>query len=128
MNNSNKTWSIYKVRFPYYNSRTNRIDYKSRPFLIIKEADNKFPKDYNALPVSKITDRTRRHVKYDVEINNNDYPNLNLTQPISFIRIHKMQTVNEKDLYAAIVTDIDTEYPDLVANIKLLIEEYYTNF
>ena len=63
-----------------------------------------------------------------MEINNNDYPNLNLTQPISFIRIHKMQTVNEKDLYAAIVTDIDAEYPDLVANIKLLIEEYYTNF
>lgn len=128
MNNSIKEWSIYKVRFPYYNSKTNKIDYKSRPFLIIKEADNKFPKDYNALPVSKITDRSRRHVKYDVAINKKDYPNLNLTQPISFIRIHKMQTVNEKDLYAAIVTDIDTEYPTLVATIKLLIEEYYTNF
>ena len=128
MNNSSKEWSIYKVRFPYYNSKTNRIDYKSRPFLIIKEADDKFPKDYNALPVSKITDRSRRHVKYDVAINKNDYPNLNLTQPISFIRIHKMQTVNEKDLYAEIVTDIEAEYPTLVANIKLLIEEYYTNF
>ncbi|OFL16106.1 hypothetical protein HMPREF2782_07575, partial [Anaerococcus sp. HMSC068A02] len=103
---NNKVGCIFTVRFRYYDLRENKTKTKKRPFLIIKEENSTYPIDLTVLPVSSVTNRNRLNLYYDIEINKNTYPSLNLNRDISYIRTNKVQTINEKDL---ISKDVDAK-------------------
>lgn len=117
--------SIYTVRYRYFDIRSNRYRFKSRPFLIVKLENSHFPKDLTALPVSKITDRSRRDAYYDIEIKKQDFPKLNLNETVSFLRIAKVTTISEMDLINKVSDPIYSLYPNLYDEIKRKFTQYY---
>lgn len=117
--------SIYLVVFRYYDVRSDSNKYKKRPFLILKEEDGNYPKDLTCLPISKITNRNRRNLEYDIKVSKNKYPKLNLKAEVSFIRCHKIQTINEKDLLNKICDNFKKDYPNLYEKIKLKVQDFY---
>lgn len=121
----NKVGCIYTVRFRYYDIRENRTKTKKRPFLIIKEENSTYPIDLTALPVSSVTNRNRLNLYYDIEINKNIYPNLNLNKEISYIRTNKVQTINEKDLISKVCDNFKETYPDLYKEIEDKVKKYF---
>lgn len=120
-----KVGCIYVVAFRYYDIRSDSIKAKKRPFLIIKEEVGGHPRDLTCLPVSKVTRENRRDSVYDIQVNREDYPDLNLNSENSFIRCHKIQTINEKDLISKICSNFENEYPCLYESIKLKVKDYY---
>lgn len=80
--------------FPYYNSRTNRNEFKERPMLVIGQADNT---DFVTLPISKVSHRENVDIEYDVAIQISDYPLMNLRFD-SFIRTHKQTITNKSSI------------------------------
>lgn len=107
----NKIGCIYTVRFRYFDINLNRMNTKQRPFLIIKEESSTPPKDLSALPISSVTNKNRLNLTYDIEINKNIYPDLNLNKDTSYIRTGKVQTINEKDLIKKVCDNFENTYP-----------------
>jgi possible gp28 protein len=121
-----KTGCIYTVAFRYYDIKTNKTRIKQRPFLIIKEEKSKTPIDLTVLPVSSITHKDRIDPYYDIAIDSKIYSQLNLNKSLSYIRTHKIQTVNEKDLICKICDNCNVIYPDLYDEIKQKVSEFYS--
>lgn len=120
-----KIGCIFVVAFRYFDINSHSIKSKKRPFLIIKEEDGASPKDLTCLPISKVTNSSRRSPIYDVEVKRDDFPKLNLNSDVSYIRCHKIQTINEKDLINKVCDDFKDDYPDLYLKIKEKVECYY---
>ena len=55
----------YVSTFPFYNNRSHKMDFKSRPVLIVGQADLT---DYVILPISRVTNKDNIDSDYDFEI------------------------------------------------------------
>ena len=107
-------------RFPYFDIKTERKGYKSRPILIIGYEKDKFPCDFNILPVSSITNESHRDMNYDIEIPEHVLSQISLLNRTSYIRTHKQSTVNSADISnnskAVNIKDISSEfYEEVIA-------------
>ena len=83
---------IHKTITPFYNSKTGLMSFKSRPALLIANAD-----------------------EYDIEVDPAFYTRTNLAK-ISYIRTHKQTIINRSQI-SDIICDIKSEYPDLYVSI-----------
>lgn len=91
----------------YYDSKTNKLAFKSRPVLIVGQADNS---DYVILPISRVTQKQYLDMNYDIELDPNIYVKMNLTAT-SYVRTHKQMIVNQASIVKTIV-DFKSEYED----------------
>ena len=120
-----KAGCIYAITFSYQDIVSDSIKAKIRPFLIIKEEDGKYPKDLSCLPISRITSAGRINRKQDIKIEKEKYPLLCLNAEVSYIRINKLQTINEKELAYKISDNCSNEYKELYDEIKRKVKEFY---
>lgn len=108
---------IYTSVTPFYNSSKKENSYKKRPVLIIGGPRNN---DYTVLPVSTVKNRDNLDMEYDVEVDPEAYPLLNLTQ-LSYIRTHKQITVHRAALVSQI-GDLKEAYEDLYLEVLEKLE------
>ena len=52
----------YVSTFQFYNNRTHRMEFKSRPVLVVGKADET---DYVVLPISRVTNNINLDADYD---------------------------------------------------------------
>ena len=102
-----------------YNRATKSMEFKPRPALIIGKSDSG---DYNVLPVSKVSDRSKIDPVYDVPLDPNVYPLLNLTV-YSYVRTHKQTVVNYREM-GRTFGDMKQDYPDLYLDVVSKLEDY----
>ena len=97
----------YKSRVPYYDQISRTQKFKSRPCLIIGQAD---AGDYVVLPISSISDKSRIDPIYDISLDKSIFTFLNKD---SYLRTHKQTIVNIASL------------KDQLADFKASYEETY---
>lgn len=105
--------------FPFYDIKLKKNLYKQRPVLIIGEAINN---DYTILPVSTITKKENIDIYYDIAIDPEKYPKLNLDK-YSYIRTHK-QIVIYKDMIKGEISDLKEEYLEIYSDILNKLKEF----
>ena len=110
---------IYSSVTPFYDSKTGMNSYKRRPVLIIGGPRNN---DYTVLPISTISRAEHIDSDYDVKVEPEKYPELNLNR-LSYIRTHKQTIVHQASLTKEI-GDLKKAYGDLY----LLVLEKLENF
>lgn len=110
---------IRKTITPFYDKIQGKMSTKSRPALIIAQADTD---DFVVLPVSRITKQNNRDATYDIEINPVEYPLLNLNA-VSYIRTHK-QTVIHRAEIGDLIGELKLNYNDLFLQILELRERF----
>lgn len=103
-----KIGEIRKAITLFYDLKKSKMGTKSRPALIIAQAD---ADDYIVLPISRITRRINMDHIFDIEVDPTTYPMLNLTS-LSYIRSHK-QTVIHRGEIGDLIGDLKTHYSDL---------------
>lgn len=113
---------IRKVFLSYFDVKTNKNSFKSRPALIIAKADDT---DYVVLPVSSITRRENVNALYDVEVDPAVYPLLGLRN-LSFVRTHK-QTIANLASIGDMIGDMKGSYEDLYLEILEKRAEFSKN-
>lgn len=86
---------VYIAKLPFYNVKTQDMEFKNRPVLVIGKPDDG---DYNVLPISSISVRRNVNLRYDIEISKENYGLLKLSKDISYIRTSKSTTLNYKVL------------------------------
>ena len=109
----------YVSTFPFYNNRSHKMDFKSRPVLIVGQADLT---DYVILPISRVTNKDNIDSDYDFEITKQSVPLMNLAQT-SYIRTHKQSVVHAGELTKEII-DYRKEYPDIYLDVIAKMEEF----
>ena len=72
---------IYSSIVPFYDMKSGKNSFKSRPVLILSGPRNN---DYTVLPISSVTKKQNLDLEYDIELNPQIYPNLNL-QKICYV-------------------------------------------
>lgn len=110
---------IRKTFTPFYDNTQGRMNIKSRPALIIAQADTE---DYVVIPVSRITRQNNRDTTYDIEVDPVEYPMLNLNA-VSYIRTHK-QTVVHRAQIGDLIGELKSNYEDLYLLILELRERF----
>ena len=97
---------IYSSVTPFYDSKKGMNSFKRRPVLIINGPRNN---DYTVLPVSTVTHTEHIDSEYDVRVEPDKYPKLNLNR-ISYIRTHKQTTVHREyeDLYLSVLEKLES--------------------
>lgn len=113
---------IYKARTPYYNLIEHKMSYKARPALIIGKADYN---DYVVLPISSISIKTNINPIYDIKLDPQIYPKLNLDK-ISYVRTHKQTIIHKANLHCQIA-DIKLNYNELYIKI-LNMRDNFNNY
>lgn len=103
---------IRKILTPFYNSRTHHLDFKSRPGLIIAQADSD---DYVIIPVSRISDSRRIDPVYDIKVDPAVYPSLSLNA-VSYVRSHKQAIAHRAEIGDKI-SDMKSSYEDLYLDV-----------
>lgn len=112
----------YVSIFKYYDNAKAKMSFKKRPVLIVGKADDT---DYIVLPISRVSKRENLDEYYDVLLNPDAVPKLNLTQH-SYVRTHKQSVVNIVELYREI-TDFKKDYMDIYLDIISKMEEFQKN-
>lgn len=112
----------YVSIFQYYDNRVHRMAFKSRPVLIVGQADSS---DYVILPISRVTNQANIDSYFDVPIDPADVPLMNLTQR-SYIRTHKQSVVHLGEL-TKVITDFRNEYEDIYLDVISKMEEFQKN-
>lgn len=110
---------IRRALTPFYDNTKNRMSFKSRPVLIIAQADNS---DYIVLPVSRITRRENINEVYDIKIDPALYPSLNLSA-VSYVRTHKQTVVHAAEI-GSIYGNMKSDYPDIFLTILEKRDEF----
>lgn len=113
---------LYTSVFPFYDNKLHKMSYKSRPVLIVGQADQN---DYVILPVSRVTNQSNLDDYYDVPLEPAAYPLANLIQK-SYVRTHKQYTIHRGELVKDIV-DFRSIYPDTYLDIIIKMEEFQKN-
>lgn len=103
---------IRKVITPFYDRRTRRMSMKSRPGLIIAQADSD---DFIILPVSTVSDQRRIDPNYDVKVDPAVYPMLSLNC-VSYVRTHKQTVIHLAEIGDKI-SNMKTDYEDLFLEV-----------
>lgn len=111
--------TVCLTKFPYYDTNTCSRAFKSRPVVIIGKADYS---DYTVLPISSVSISANIDPFYDVEIKSSQYPSLNLSKNVSYVRTHKQTTINEKDIVQTL-GNVKAAYPDLFLTILEKVEQ-----
>lgn len=78
--------------------------------------------DYVILPISRVTNRENLDDYYDVSIEPNDVPLMNLKQ-CSYVRTHKQSVVHKGELIKEIV-NFRQEYEEVYFDIISKVEEF----
>ena len=110
---------ICEISAPYYDSVKKRMSFKTRPALVIAQADCG---DYVILPVSTITHKGNIDPDFDIPIDPSVYPKLNLNK-ISYVRTHK-QTIAHRASIISVISDLRTEYEELYLEILIKREDF----
>ena len=113
---------LYTSVFPFYDNKLRKMSYKSRPVLIVGQADKN---DYVILPVSRVTNQNNLDRYYDVPLEPKDYPLTNFKQR-SFVRTHKQYTIHKAELVKEII-DFQNTYPDTYLDVIIKMEEFQKN-
>lgn len=125
---------ICKISTPYYDSVKKRMSFKTRPALVIAQADCG---DYVILPVSTITHKGNIDPDFDIPIDPSVYPKLNLNK-ISYVRTHKQTIAHRASIIQCVVkppalavgsvnsviSDLRTEYEELYLEILIKREDF----
>lgn len=109
----------YVSTFPFYDSRTRKMSFKSRPVLIVGKADSD---DYIVLPISRVTNTANLDSNYDLMLDPIKVPMMNLKQ-CSYVRTHKQSVIHAKELTKEIV-DFKNVYEDIYLEIISKMEEF----
>ncbi|CAM3122322.1 type II toxin-antitoxin system PemK/MazF family toxin [Streptobacillus ratti] len=112
---------MFIALFPYFDIGTKRKGLKERPVLVIGETDN----DCIILPVSTITKKQYFNPEYDIEIDPEKYPKLNLNK-LSYIRVHKQAIIYKKALHKEI-GNLKVEYIIKYIEIMKKLEGFNKN-
>lgn len=110
---------IRKILTPFYDLSSSSMKIKSRPGLIIAQAD---AGDYVVLPLSTISRRENRNPVYDLVIDPAEYPLLRL-RTVSFVRTHK-QTVVHCGEIGECISSMKVSYPDLYLRVLEAREQF----
>ncbi len=110
---------IYSSISPFYDNTKCVNAFKRRPVLVISGPRNN---DYTILPVSTITHKECIDPDYDVKVEPDKYPRLNLNR-ISYIRTHKQTTVHQASLIKEI-GDLKAEYEELYLTVLEKLESF----
>lgn len=97
----------------YYDSENKKNSFKKRPALIVSGPRNN---DYTVLPISSISKKENIDEKYDIKIEPEEYPLLNLKK-ISYIRTHKQTIVHQNSITDKPISSLKDEYKDLYENV-----------
>ncbi|NYV27908.1 type II toxin-antitoxin system PemK/MazF family toxin [Streptobacillus felis] len=89
---------MFIALFPYFDIGNKRKGIKERPVLVIGETDDN---DCIILPVSTITKKQYYNPEYDIEIDPEKFPKLNLSK-LSYIRVHKQAIIYKRALHKEI--------------------------
>ena len=116
--------AIVKTRFAYHDLETDKIAFKSRPFLIIGSEYDKLPCDFTAFPISKVSASQNIDLVHDIKVAKEHYPKLSLNADVSYIRVHKIQTIHSSQLAIGILSSLSESYPDLYAEIKAAYRDF----
>lgn len=117
MDNNQYVGHIYPSVIPYFDKRKRKMSTKGRPVLILKSENDTGDSDFLCLPVSKVSVKKNLNPYYDVEINNQNYSDLTLKEPISYIRCHKCFTLNKKEIRFDRCFGNVMQYTELYASI-----------
>lgn len=107
----------YKSMVPYYDRVTRQRKFKSRPCLIIGQAD---VSDYVVLPISTISDKTKVDSFYDIPLDKTTYKFLNND---SYLRTHKQTIVNLASLKDQL-SDFKSSYEDTYIDALSKVEDF----
>ena len=116
--------AIVKTRFAYHDLETDKIAFKSRPFLIIGAEYDKVPCDFTAFPISKVSASQNSDPVHDVKGERQRYPKLSLNAEVSYIRVHKIQTIHSSQLAIGVLSSLSETYPDLYAEVKAAYRDF----
>ncbi|WP_197034478.1 type II toxin-antitoxin system PemK/MazF family toxin [Streptobacillus canis] len=117
---------MYIALFPYFDIGTKRKGLKERPVLVIGETNDN---DCIILPVSTITKKQYYNPKYDVEIDPEKFPKLNLAR-LSYIRVHKQAIIYKRALHKEIgdlKLDYNTKYYEIIKKLEGFNNTIYDN-
>lgn len=107
----------YKSRVPYYDHITRSQKFKSRPCLIIGQADSG---DYVILPISTVSDKSRIDPIYDMLLDKETYSFL---KKDSYLRTHKQTVVNIASLRDQL-SDFKETYEETYLAAIMKVEEF----
>lgn len=107
----------YKSRVPYYDRASRTQKFKSRPCLIIGQAD---AGDYVILPISSIPDRSKVDPTYDIPL---DCTVFTFLKNDSYLRAHKQTVVNIGSLKDQL-TDFQSMYGETYIEALVKVEEF----
>lgn len=108
-------WAVVQ----YYDCASSQMKFKKRPIIVIGRADKN---DFVVLPISSITKRYNRSVKFDYQIEPMDYPELKLKHT-SFIRTHKQTVLHDAEIVSEIC-DFKKEYEEAFLEIIARVSEF----
>lgn len=109
----------YVSIFKFYNNKSGKMSFKSRPVLIVGKADDS---DYVVLPISRVTNHNNLDSYYDFPLNINDVPLMNLKER-SYVRTHKQSIIHYGELTKEII-NFKEVYPDFYITILGKMEEF----
>lgn len=107
----------YKSRVPYYDRISKTQKFKSRPCLIIGQADSG---DYVILPISSISDKSKVDPVYDMPLDKATYTFLNKD---SYLRTHKQTVVNIASLRDQL-SDFKASYEETYLEALIKVEQF----
>ncbi|KIX90328.1 hypothetical protein TP70_08310 [Staphylococcus microti] len=115
---------IVVARFPYFDMKTKSKKFKGCPSLVIGCESERFPCDFVVLPVSKIQDASKRHPKYDHQLDELECQILHLKHAPSFIRCHKVTTVHSQEVKREVLGDISANLPIVYKDIETKFTDF----
>lgn len=107
----------YKSIVPYYDRADRTQKFKSRPCLIIGQADSG---DYVILPISSISDKSKVDAIYDIPLKKSVFTFLNKD---SYLRTHKQTVVNISSLKDQL-SDFKMSYEETYVEALSKVEEF----
>lgn len=107
----------YKSRIPYYDRVSKTQKFKSRPCLIIGQADLG---DYVILPISSVSDKSKVDPVYDIPLDKSVFTFLNKD---SYLRTHKQTVVNISSLKDQL-SDFKASYEETYVDALLRVEKF----
>lgn len=110
---------IRVTKTPFFDKTNNKQSFKSRPALVIGQADSS---DYVVLPVSRVTNPHNIDTTYDVLLDPVVYPALNLKK-VSYVRTHKQTVIHDSNI-DKLVSNLKMSYEDLYIEILAKMEDF----
>ena len=107
----------YTTVVPYFDMISKTQKFKSRPCLIIGQADSG---DYVILPISTISDKSRIDSEYDIPLRSSAFTFLHHD---SYLRTHKQTVVNKASLKTEIA-DFKLNYVDAYAEALSKVKKF----